>query len=76
MTEEARYSILRIRKRPWYVWLLRLAWVLWLLFWMEFALGSKQELEQQAFTTAVKVLIVSVFLGLALYAWKLRSAEE
>ncbi len=72
MGKEAGFSILRVRKRPWYVWLLRVAWVLWLLIWLEFAIGSRQELEQQAFTTAVKVLIVSVLLGLALYSWKLR----
>ncbi len=70
--KEAGYRILRVRKRPWYVWLLRVAWMLWLLIWLEFAIGSRQELEEQAFATAVKVLIVSVLLGLALYSWKLR----
>ena len=70
---EADHLTLRVRKRPWYVWLLRAAWLLWLLVWLEFAIGSKQELEQQAFATAVKVLIVSVLLGLALYSWRLRS---
>ena len=72
MGKEAGYRILRVRKRPWYVWLLRVAWMLWLLIWLEFAIGSRQELEEQAFATAVKVLIVSVLLGLALYSWKLR----
>lgn len=66
------HMTLRIRKRPWYVWFLRAVWILWLLFWLEFAIGSKQELEPEAFSIAVKVLIVSVMLGLGLYFWKLR----
>ncbi len=64
---------IRIRKRAGYVWLLRVVWLCWLLFWLELALGSKQEMEPQAFATAMKVLIVSVLLGLGLYFWKLRS---
>jgi hypothetical protein len=74
--KETGYLTLRIRKRPWYVWLLRAVWVLWLLFWLEFAIGSKQELEPQAFSTAVKVLIVSVLLGLGLYFWRLREGRK
>lgn len=72
MAQKADHFIVRIRNRPWYVWMLRFVWILWLLFWLEFAIGSKQEVEQQAFSIAVKVLIVSVFLGLGLYFWKLR----
>lgn len=67
---------LRIRKRPWYVWLLRAIWVLWLLFWLEFAIGSKQEIEPQAFSIAVRVLIVSLLLGLGLYFWRLRESRK
>lgn len=70
--KEPGYVTLRIRKQPWYTWMLRALWVLWLLFWLEYAIGSKQELEPQAFTTAIKVLIVSLLLGLGLYFWKLR----
>ena len=73
---ETGYLTLRIRKRPWHVWSLRAIWVLWILFWFEFALGSKQELEPQAFSTAVKVLIVSLLLGLGLYFWRLREGQN
>jgi len=73
---EPGHLTLRIRKRPWYVWLLRVVWVLWILAWLEFAIGSKQELEPQAFATAVKVLIVSVLLGLGLYCWRLRESGK
>ena len=74
--KETGYLTLRVRKRPWYVWLLRVIWMLWILFWLEFAIGSKQELEPQAFATAVKVLIVSVLLGLGLYFWRLREGRK
>ena len=74
--EKTDYLTLRVRKRPWYVWLLRAVWVLWIIFWLEFAIGSKQELEPQAFATAVKVLIVSVLLGLGLYFWRLRESRK
>jgi hypothetical protein len=78
--KEHEFSLIRVRKHPWYVWLLRAAWVVWILAWLEFAVGSRQELEQQAFSTAVKVLVVSVLLGLALSSWKSRDpvakAEE
>ena len=67
---------LRVRKRPWYVWLLRAVWVVWILAWLEFAIGSKQEIEPQAFSIAVKVLIVSVLLGLGLYFWRLREERK
>lgn len=70
------YMTLRVRKRPWYVWFLRAVWVVWILTWLEFAVGSKQELEPQAFATAVKVLIVSVLLGLGLYFWRLRDERK
>ena len=74
--KELGYVTFRIRRRPWYVWMLRAMWVLWILFWLEFAIGSRQELEPQAFATAVKVLIVSVLLGLGLYFWRLREARK
>jgi hypothetical protein len=67
-----RYFTIRVRKRPWYVWLLRVVWLLWMVFWLEFAIGSKQELEPQAFSIAVRVLIASLLIGLGLYSWRLR----
>ena len=67
-----RYLTIRVRKRPWYVWALRAAWLVWILFWLEYATGSKQELEPQAFSIAVRVLAVSLLLGLGLYSWRLR----
>jgi len=75
-SKEPSYLTLQIRKRPWYVWVLRAIWWLWMLFWLEFAIGSKQELEPQAFSIAVRVLIVSLLLGLGLYFWKLREGGK
>ncbi len=74
--KESGYLTLRIRKRPWYVWVLRAVWVLWLLLWLEFAIGSWREHEPHAFSIAVRVLIVSLLLGLGLYFWKLREEKE
>jgi hypothetical protein len=67
---------LRIRKQRWYVWLLRAVWVVWLMVWLEYAVGSRQEGEQRAFSIAVEVLIVSLLLGLALYFWRLRNPRK
>jgi hypothetical protein len=67
---------LRVRKRPWYVWLLRAVWVVWIMAWLEFAIGSRQEIEPQAFSIAVRVLIVSLLLGLGLYFWRLREERK
>lgn len=74
--KDPRYLPLRIRKRPWYIWLLRAAWVLWLLLWLEFAIGSWREHEPHAFSIAARVLIVSLLLGLGLYFWKLREEKK
>ena len=60
MDKDAGYMTFRIRRRPWYVWLSRAVWIFWLAFWTEFAVGSWLEREQQAYSIAVKVLLVSV----------------
>ena len=66
----------RIRKRPWYVWLSRAVWILWLLLWLDFAIGSWQEREQSVFLIASEVLIISILFGLVLYFWRLRSSRN
>ena len=58
---------LKIRKRPWYVWLFRIAWLAWLVVWGEMALGSRQELEDRAFAIALTVFLVSLAFGLLLW---------
>lgn len=72
MDKDAGYMTLRIRKRPWTIWLSRAIWTLWLVFWTEFAIGSWLEREHQAYTIAMKVLLVSILLGLVLYFWRRR----
>jgi hypothetical protein len=73
--KDAGYMMFHIRKRPWYVWLLRAAWILWLAFWMEFAIGAWLEREQPAYSIAVKVLLVSFLFGLTLYFWRRRRTK-
>jgi len=73
--EDSGYIALRVRKRPWYVWLSGATWILWLAFWIEFAIGSWLEREEQAYTIAVKVLLVSLLFGLVLYFWRRRRSK-
>ncbi len=67
MKEKNRYWILKIRKRPFHIWVLRIAWIIWLIFWAEVALGSKAELEPRAFVISLSVFLISFFAGLVLW---------
>ncbi len=73
MDKDTGHMTLHIRKRPWTIWLSRAIWILWLVFLTEFAIGSWMERESQAYTLAMKVLLVSMLLGLVLYFWRRRS---
>ena len=73
MDKDAGHMTLNIRKRPWTIRLSRTLWILWLAFWAEFAVGSWLEREPQAYNIAMRVLLVSILLGLALYFWRRRS---
>lgn len=53
-----------VRKRPWFVWVLRLVAVLWLLFWIDTAIGSYHEAEPRALWISLAVLGVSL-VGMA-----------
>ena len=46
----------RVRKRPWYVWVSMLMAVLWLLFWIDTAVGSYHEAEPRAMWISLAVL--------------------
>jgi hypothetical protein len=59
--------IFKIRKRPFYIWLLRFLWVLWLVFWAEVALGSKAELEPKAFVISLVIFFISLLIGIVLW---------
>jgi hypothetical protein len=67
MREKNKYWVFKIRKRPLSVWILRLGWVFWLVFWGEVALGSKAELEPKAFVISLSVFLISLFIGLVLW---------
>ena len=67
MKDKKTYSVLKIRKRPWYIWILRLIWIAWLVFWIEVAVGSRLELEPKAFTISIIIFAISLFLGLLLW---------
>ncbi|MFW6136620.1 MAG: hypothetical protein ACOC5U_00945 [Candidatus Aminicenantaceae bacterium] len=67
MKDNSLYWVFRIRKRPVYIWLLRIVWVIWLVFWAEAALGSKAELEPKAFSISLVIFIVSLLAGVVLW---------
>jgi len=58
---------IKIRKRSWYVWLGRIIWLVWLIFWADVAVGSWQEMEPRAFIISLIVFLFSLFFGLILW---------
>ncbi len=69
MADKGKYTVLKIRKSPWLIWVLRAIWFLWLLFWAEVTVGSWKELEQRAFVVSLIVFLVSLILGILLWLW-------
>jgi len=76
MKDNNLYWIFKIRKRPFYIWLLRFLWVVWLVFWAEVALGSKAELEPKAFAISLVIFLVSFSAGLLLWVLGLRKFRK
>ena len=64
MNKKDAYKVLKVRRKPFYTWILRILWVVWLLFWLEVALGSRLELEPRAARISLVILGVSFFLGM------------
>ena len=69
MAEKGKFLVVKIRKSTWLIWGLRVIWILWLLFWAEFTVGSWKELERRAFVIALVIFSVSLFSGLFLSLW-------
>ncbi len=70
MAEKGKFLVVKIRKSPWLIWVLRAIWFLWLLFWAEVTVGSWKELEQRAFVISLIIFSVSLFSGLFLWLWR------
>jgi len=62
-----RVKTIQIRKRPWYIWLSRVAWIAWLAFWAEVAFGSWKEFERRAFAISLAVFVISLLLGTGIW---------
>ena len=60
MADRSDVLSFRVRKRALYVWISRLVAVLWLLFWIDTAVGSHHEAEPRALTISLVVLGVSL----------------
>ncbi len=69
MAEKGKFLVVKIRKSPWLIWVLRAIWFLWLLFWAEVTVGSWKELEQRAFVISLVILLLSLFVGSLLWLW-------
>lgn len=67
MDKNNMYAVIKIRKKPYYIWILRLIWLAWLFFWIEVAIGSGQELEPRAFNISILIFLVSLTIGLFLW---------
>jgi len=69
MMAKDTFRSIKIRKRPWYVWIWRAVGLIWLVFWVEVTIGSWREMEYRAFGIALAVFLVSFLLGLLLWLW-------
>jgi len=69
MAEKDKFLVVKIRRSTWSIWGLRIIWVLWLLFWAEFAIGSWKELEQRAFVISLVILLLSLVVGSFFWLW-------
>jgi hypothetical protein len=69
MAEKEKFLVVKIRKSTWFIWAMRVIWVLWLLFWAEFMVGSWKEFERRAFVISLVVLLLSLAVGSFLWLW-------
>ena len=76
MDKKNKFAVIKIRKRPFYIWILRLIWLAWLFFWFEIAVGSKQELEPRAFIIALVIFLVSLLIGLFFWQKGIRKKQK
>jgi len=76
MDKKNMFTVIKIRKRPFYIWILRLIWLAWLFFWVEIAVGSRQELEPRAFKISLIVFSVSLLIGLFFWIKGIRKKKK
>jgi len=76
MDDKNKFMVFKIRKRPFYIWILRIVWLFWLVFWAEVALGSKAELEPKAFAISTAIFLISLLAGVSLWLIGLRKFRK
>lgn len=76
MNKNDTYKAIKIRKRPYYTLILRILWLVWLLFWLDLVVGSHQEWEPRAYKISLAVLVISFVLGLILWIMGIRRARK
>ncbi len=60
---------IHIRRRTWLQWILLGLWILWLVVWAEFAIGSVRETEPRAVWIGAGISLISAVAGLRLF-WR------
>jgi len=70
------YANIKVRTYPWYIWIFRLIWLAWLVFWADVAIGSWKEMEQRAFILSVVVWLISVLFGFVIWLIGLRKSRR
>lgn len=76
MGKSSTYKTIKIRKRPFYIWFLRVLWFAWLLFWLDAVKGSHQEWELRALKISLAILLISFLLGMILWILGIRKARK
>lgn len=76
MNNNDTYKAIKIKRRPFYTWILRILWLAWLLFWLDLVVGSHQEWELKAFKISLAVLVISFVLGVILWIMGIRRARK
>lgn len=67
--------VLRIRKRPWWMWLLALLWLLVEIFFLQTAIASAYEFQRQAAIINWVIFFVLLVVGVLIWVRQGRKAE-
>lgn len=66
MADEKMEYILKIKKRPVWLWALYFVYLCWICFWMEISIGSFAEGEPKASWIGIIVILISVAIPIVL----------
>ena len=67
MERDNGHIYFRVRKRPWYAWFFWLVSIIWMLFWLAFAIGSWKEMEYRAFYISSGIILLSLVIAFIIW---------